>query len=411
MAHSPAQKYLQETCNGNMATTKFYYDTRSVRPDGTSLLKLAITHKGKTSLLNLGISLTPNQWDSRNGGKILNHQDKQFINSFIIRRRSTVDSIILRLSDSGELSGLNAQSIKARVLMELDPEDISCKSKFMARFKKFADTKHGRTHEIYMATVKRIYAFDVNADQLVFDDVTVGWLRRFDAFMAETSGSRNARNIHLRNIRTVFNDAIDDEITTSYPFRRFKIRPEQTRKRSMSVETLRRLFDAGNLDDWEVKYRDFFKLSFMLIGINVVDLCGLTDMSDGRINYTRAKTHKPYSIKVEPEILSLIEQYRGSGQLLNFMEGYANYRSFYMNLCNGLKSIKNKLGIKELSTYWARHTWATIAAELDIPDAVISQALGHAASNSTTEIYIRRNQRKVDEANRCVLDWVLYGKQ
>ena len=177
----------------------------------------------------------------------------------------------------------------------------------------------------------------------------------------------------------------------------------------MSVETLRRLFDAGNLDDWEVKYRDFFKLSFMLIGINVVDLCGLTDMSDGRINYTRAKTHKPYSIKVEPEILSLIEQYRGSDQLLNFMEGYANYRSFYMNLCNGLKSIKAKLEIKELSTYWARHTWATIAAELDIPDAVISQALGHAASNSTTEIYIRRNQRKMDEANRRVLDWVLYG--
>lgn len=69
----------------------------------------------------------------------------------------------------------------------------------------------------------------------------------------------------------------------------------------------------------------------------------------------------------------------------------------------------NKFLPDNITTYYARHTWATIAAALDVPDDVISQALGHAARNSTTAIYIERSQRKVDEANRRVIDFVLGG--
>lgn len=63
-----------------------------------------------------------------------------------------------------------------------------------------------------------------------------------------------------------------------------------------------------------------------------------------------------------------------------------------------------------LSTYWARHSWATIAASLDIPKETIAAALGH-GGNTVTDIYIDFDQRKVDEANRRVLDWVLYHKK
>jgi integrase len=63
-----------------------------------------------------------------------------------------------------------------------------------------------------------------------------------------------------------------------------------------------------------------------------------------------------------------------------------------------------------VTTYWARHSWATIAASLDIPDDTIALALGHAGANSTTSIYIERDRRKIDAANRRVIDWVLYNK-
>jgi integrase len=64
----------------------------------------------------------------------------------------------------------------------------------------------------------------------------------------------------------------------------------------------------------------------------------------------------------------------------------------------------------ELTTYWARHTWATIAASLDIPKETIAAALGH-GGNTVTDIYIDFDQRKVDDANRRVIDYVLYDKR
>ena len=84
-------------------------------------------------------------------------------------------------------------------------------------------------------------------------------------------------------------------------------------------------------------------------------------------------------------------------------------------MTKGLKAIKQDLvadgvEIEELTTYWARHTWATIASELDIPKDTIAAALGH-GGNSVTDIYIDFDLKKVDEANRKVLDYVLYGKK
>jgi len=230
----------------------------------------------------------------------------------------------------------------------------------------------------------------------------------FDEFMALTAPSANARAINMRNLRAVCNFAIDCEITNHYPFRRFKIKQEVTLKRNFDVETLRRIFNHPCAEEWQQKYLDFFKLTFMLIGINCVDLCGLKRIVGGRVDYIRAKTHKPYSVKVEKEAREIIERYAGEEHLLNFTESYANYRHFYNNLCNGLREIRDQLELEELTTYWARHSWATIAASLDIPKETIAAALGH-GGNTVTDIYIEFDKRKVDEANRKVLDWVLYG--
>lgn len=62
-----------------------------------------------------------------------------------------------------------------------------------------------------------------------------------------------------------------------------------------------------------------------------------------------------------------------------------------------------------ITTYWARHTWASIAAQLDVPNETIAAALGHGFGNRITAIYIDFDSKKVDEANRKVLDYVLHG--
>ena len=259
-------------------------------------------------------------------------------------------------------------------------------------------------------------------EQLAFEDITKEWITSFDTYLERQSPSRNARNIHLRNIRAVFNEAIDDEITTFYPFRRLKIRPVATRKRNLKVDDFRTFINFP-CEKHAQQYLDMFKLMFMLIGINTIDLCNLKEIdSEGRINYYRAKTNRLYSIKVEPEALEIINKYRGEKWLLNILDRYNNYIDFNKRLNRALKKIgpvkRSGLGGKkeyaplfpDISTYWARHTWATIAASLDIPRDTIAHALGH-GNNTITDIYIDFDERKIDEANRKVLDWVLYGKR
>ena len=81
----------------------------------------------------------------------------------------------------------------------------------------------------------------------------------------------------------------------------------------------------------------------------------------------------------------------------------------YKRVGRGGKKVRQPL-FPKISTYWARHTWATIAASLDISRDVIAHGLGH-GNNTVTDIYIDFDQSKVDDANRKVIDWVLYGKK
>ncbi|MDE5653542.1 MAG: site-specific integrase [Muribaculaceae bacterium] len=306
---------------------------------------------------------------------------------------------------------------------ESDPNNL------FARF--FAKTIRAKSNEGYRVSCD--YTYKKMADYcnwvgedfncLTFDDITLSWLRSFDEWLTKCGAAQNSRNIHFRNIRTAINLAIDEELTDNYPFRRFKIKQEETRKRSLSLEEMRILISYP-CDEFQKFYRDMFVLSFLLIGINPIDLFNLTQISpDGRIHYRRAKTHKLYSVKVEPEAMEIIERWRGKAGLVCPADRWASHLSFTKNANIALKKIgkyerSGRGGKKaitpewpELSMYWARHTWATIAYSLDIPYDTIAQALGHKNSGpSVTATYIRLDEKKVDAANRKVIDYVLYGK-
>lgn len=260
-------------------------------------------------------------------------------------------------------------------------------------------------------------------DTLDFEDINYVWLSDFEKFMEKKGLSQNTRRIHFANIRAAINEAYKRELTDADPFRRFKLKKEKTAKRSLSVEELRKLF-AYPVEPHAEYYRDMFKLIFMLIGINTVDIYGLKEITkDGRITYRRAKTGRLYSIKVEPEAMEIIMRYKGVSALLNVADKYKDHRYFRRDTNDALQLIgeverKGRGGKKEykplwseLTTYWARHSWATIAYnDCGISKDVIAQALGH-GENSVTDTYLNRDQKLVDEANRRVLDWVLYGKR
>ena len=147
----------------------------------------------------------------------------------------------------------------------------------------------------------------------------------------------------------------------------------------------------------------------------------------------RKKTGRLYSIRIEPEAKEIIERYKGVNKLVNFSENMRNYKQFVGKANKGLKAIGQVIKVRNenkkahdfqkefhikynslfpnISLYWARHTWATIAFSIGIPEEIIAEALGHSHGNRTTAIYIDKSVANIDAANRKVLDYVLYKEQ
>lgn len=391
-----------------MATATLYLDKRARKKDGTYPLKVTISHKGNTARIALGLSLASDQWDEK-ARKVVAHTSKQMLNNFITQRLLNIRNALLQLQTQGALHNKSITQVRDMVVAALNEgNDDEQKTTFAQWFAHFRD-KHTneRTREIYESTWTWIEKFEPRANALRFEDITKDWLERLSVFMSSSSPSQNARNIHFRNIRAVFNDALDNELTSCYPFRRFKIRPVATPKRNLKPAQLRQLFNAS-VPAWQQKYIDAFKLMFLLLGINIGDLCTVTseNVNGNRLEFNRKKTKRLYSIKIEPEAAELIERYRGTDTLVNFANNYRNYHHFGNRLNLNLSQL-----MPNVTTYWARHSWATIAAALDVPDDTIAAALGHSGANTTTSIYIERERRKVDEANRRVIDFVLYDKK
>lgn len=395
-----------------MATISFYLDTRRAKNDGSYPLKLNVRHKGQF-MISTGYSVMKERWDG-NGytNKEPNYKTK---NASLRKMLSDMENIIFRLELDGKIREMSDKALKAaleKCLPGYVPEKTKYFIDYVADFMNLKD--NAGTRQNYQTTINKLIRFDRTC---TFDTMDPDWLRSFERYMKDSGMKVNAYAIHFRNIRAVFNYAIDQEITTLYPFRKFKIKKEQTAKRCLTPEQVALLRDY-DCEEYQRRYRDIFMLMIYLIGINAVDLFNLKQIFNGRIEYNRAKTSKLYSIKVEPEAMEIIDRYKGKNWLLNVMDEYGNYKDFLHRMGIGLKQIgpvvRKGLGGKkeraplfpEISSYWARHTWATVAAELDIPKETISAALGHEIGSEVTSIYIKFDQKKIDAANRKVIDYL-----
>lgn len=279
---------------------------------------------------------------------------------------------------------------------------------FYSYYKKCARYKKSqRTQEIYEATLHQIEYF--SGKTLHFEDITVLWLKDFEQYLISRNNSTNSRRIHFANIKAVFNAAIKDNLIQSslYPFKTFQFKGEKTIKRNISIDQLRTLRHYQSANRMVMLARDIFLLSFYLIGINTVDLVRLTRLEGGRIKYRRSKTGRLYNIEVLPEAYEIIQKYQGKEYLLYFNEHYKDYRIFSMTVNQHLKHIGQAIQVPQLSLYYARHTWATLASRIGISRDTIACALGHDEEKScVTNIYIEYDTSVVDRANRQLINYL-----
>ncbi|MDR1884247.1 MAG: site-specific integrase [Prevotella sp.] len=382
---------------------KLIVDTRRPDREGKFPLKLSFANAGKTVLTALNIHVHEHEFDKQR--QILHTDDKskksefQRHNSYLIKELSRANELLhsLMLQNRDNMS-------PARFKEMFVKKNNFDTATFNAYFAAFIKNREGKTAEIFRDTLNKIEK--KFGSRIYFDDITFTWLENFDREMKKDNNSVNGRSLHFRNIRTVFNDAINKDVIdiNLYPFRKFKIKSEKTRKRALSIEHLRMLFNYQGSESL-VWARDVAKLIFFLVGINVKDLYTLQCPSNNIVEYKRWKTNVPCSAKLEPETVELMNRFKGKNHLLYFPERMS-YKSFGQRINKNLNIIGKEIGVGRLTTYNMRHTWATVAASLEIPKETIGAALGH-TGNSITDIYICFDKTKIYEANRRVMNYVL----
>lgn len=408
----------------NMANISLYLDKRRTTKDGLCAVKIAIRQKKSVHYIATSVKVAPEMW---NGKSLIEASAKEkHINKLLSDKVSQLHLQLLTISTTRDVSNLSAKDL-AKLLDHREIADEATYQSVAEFFDHYISMKEkDETKAVYVQTRNRIDKF-CRIDKLNFDDITYSWLCKFEHWMSANGNSVNTRSIHLRNLRAVYNAAIKEKVAKyeDYPFRDFAIKKEATEKRSLTIEQLR-MFRDCKCDGALNKYVDVFFLIFYLAGINIVDLVNLPPLDvDGRIRYRRSKTGVLCELQVPAEALKIIDKYRGKEHLVNFIEEHASKRSFTLRVNKALQKVgdmsfakirakNNAIHLKKeykplfpnITSYWARHTWATIAADLDIPDAVIDAALGHKSPYPMTDVYVRRNMRKVDEAVRKVIDYV-----
>ena len=391
-------------------------DTRSRNKEGRYPVKLRFTSGTKASYVTMSMFAFPEEWDANTYFSLKNKETREKYrrnNMILMKELERAEELLYELSKKGMKS---PQPEKFKDIFVGGDKQVSG---FLQYFEEFKNKQSGKTKEIYTYTLRKLQKY--TNEKLFFEDINFAWLQSFEKHLQKKGNSVNTISINLRNIRSVFNDAINNDVVELqyYPFRKFKIKKEETEHRAIDVEQLRKVFsyEGTESENWA---RDVVKLMFLFIGINAVDLLALDEIVNGRISYRRSKTKRLYSIRLEPEIIPLLERFKGKDHFLVFEEQFSTVGNFLkkvngQSITNkegekvvtkrGLNTIGESLGIRNLTTYVMRHTWATIADKLEIPKETIAAALGHGKKN-VTDIYIQFDRKKIDEANRRVIDYV-----
>ena len=356
--------------------------------------------------------------------------------SIYARHLRTIASYRRILDDLGDVVDTYTVAQIANILKRNTQEEID--------FFKFMDTviksihKQGRTKTAgsYQSTKNNLMGF-TGMTVLPISFLTSKFMKDFDVWLRRHKGlDRKDKpavltmgdagvNKNMSNIRATFNLAklefnnydIGDIQIKNDPFVVYKLPEVGVPEESRSLEALdiKRIRDMELTLKRDILGRDVFMISLYLMGMNCIDLYKCLPPPGGRINYNRTKTKDRMknkavmSVLIEPELKPLLEKYKGEKYAFDFSKRYANPESFVKNVDKGLKNIGKELNLEipgNLTSYYARHSWASIAAnDCDIPTHVIGKSLSHSSEDlKITERYIKKSYKVIDEANRKVLD-------
>ena len=393
--------------------------------DGTSPIMLRLTRDGKRKYISLHLSANQSHWDFKKNQTKRNCPDREAILTVIERKSKQYREQITQFKAEGK--DYTLETLVQRVENPVRQMNFGDYLEYCIDVLK-AENRYGyarnldelRTSILHFRKTLNFY----------FSDIDLRWLRGYELYLRGRGNRPNTIGIRMRALRMLYNRAITDKVVKrdNYPFNDFKVSEfhEQTMKRAISKEDIKRIIDLDlrTVTTCRSPYlqlgRDLFLFSYLSCGINLTDMVRIRycDIFEGRLSYHRQKTGKLISFQLQPMALDIIAKYRKPDAAPNDYVFPILDRRIHktevqkrdrihkvMKATNrALRRIGEVLDIPiDLTTYVARHSYATVLKRSGVSTAIISESLGH-SSEKVTQIYLDSFENsQIDEAMKNLL--------
>ncbi len=389
-------------------------DSRRPKADGKYPVKVQIIYQRTQRYYPTGKTLTPEEWEKLPTTKTrsLTAIRESIENSFNIVR-DQVESMVF----GGDFSfdALNQRLKKG--------SSGTVNTAFQAKIEALKVEDMVGNSMIYDTVLKGLERFA--GGNIAYHTITTDWLNRYEKFLLAEKKSYSTIGIHMRTLRAILNDARRIGIIkeSAYPFGRdkYEVKASEGRKMALSLEQIGQIVRYDDGSDATAKYRDYWLFLYLCNGINMADFVKLkyANIEDGEIYFVRQKTERTNRMRreiraiVTPEMQAIIDRWGNApapdsyifpvlkgGEDAITVKKKTQYTTRAIN--KRMAEIGKQLGISHISTYTARHSYATVLKRSGANIAYISESLGH-NSLQTTETYLASFEKEERQKNAALL--------
>ena len=388
--------------------------------NGEYPLMLRICKDGKKKYQSLGISVLPRYWDFIRNKPKPNCPNKEYIQKIILDKQTELQQRMLEF---------NSEQKEYTTTTLLNDENKKFELKTVSQFYQElidqckSNDKCGN-RLIYKSSYNSLKVFTKNQLDIPFSAIDVSWLNKYEKWLRSKGNKETTMSLMFRTLRSAYNKAIKAKCArkSDYPFDEYKINKFDTKTQKRAIAKTEVLKFTKEVDDIGKRQyvqlsKDIFIFSYLCGGINFTDIANLTkaNITNGRLHYIRQKTGKLIKLGISEEAMQIIKKYESESKgylfpILNTnihktpLQKQNRIHKMLGKINKNLKLIAAQLNVDaNMTTYVARHSFASVLKKSGVSIALISEALGH-SDLSTTQVYLDSfDNEQIDAAMQNLL--------
>jgi integrase/recombinase XerD len=381
-------------------TVSVYFDTRYQKDDLLYSVKYRTTYMRKRVYYSSGIDLTEDDWK-----KLPNTKKRELIETRELIQAG-LDKVKGHIKEMVKGEGFSFNGLTKRLSRGRKDSILTAFDRKIEELTKAGQIGTASSYQCAINSIKKVITKD-----LKFSEITLDWVKRYEAHLLEEGKTRTTIKFYIGCLRAIMSEGKELKLITEtqYPFGKgkFEIKTGTGRKLALTLFQISEVLKHPLLTNTEKRSRDLWFFSYLCNGINFSDMLKLKykNIAGGEIHFCRQKTirttknQKEIAVTLLPQMQEIIRKWgnpekKPDNYIFPFLSHGMSPKDEKMiiqnviRLCNKkMKAISKALNFDTISTYTARHSYATVLKRSGANIAFISESLGH-SDLKTTENYL-----------------------